>query len=425
VRRTVLTIAAIFILVVLVRFASVMTYRDGNFDPRGQMTSWSRIAFNLVSGEGYVYGSGAPTARRGPVPVLFLASLFYLFGPQAFPVPIVVSQWVWDAASAVLIYFITMDLWGRQQVAVLAAVMFALHPIVTENSIQVNVEPLATFLLLAFILTFLRALYNPKWVRFIWPGSLLGLSILSLAVLQFFPVLAVALIVVALRAEKRRTLVAVATFCLSLLVVWSPWIIRNYLVLDTFVPVSTLGGHNLLKNHQTLGEADYLRFRNTQEDEVIKERLFAARGIDIKQLSEVEQDELFRAAALDFIRTYPDRFLTLSVVRFFRLWFNQGLGLGPNMLAYVATAVNGPLILLTLTACLCFRGDWIKLALPLLALLVYSTAFYVATAAELRYSIPFMPLIIILSAYALVNIAVRLSSNRKRGLLAFWHRETG
>jgi len=403
-------IIAILILVLLVRFIFVMTYHDGNFHPNGKMGSWPRIALNLASGRGYVYDSEAPTARRGPVPVLFMALLFLIFGPQAFPVPIVLSQWLWDVGSALLIYLIGIELFGKQRVALTAMAMFALHPIIVDISIRVSVEPLATFLLLAFVLTFLRALRHPEWFRFIWPGILLGLSTLSLAILQFFPVLAIGLIIVTLYAEKRKAFLAIVTFCLSLLLVWSPWIIRNYLALDAFVPASTLGGHNLLKNHQTLGETDYLRFRNAREDEEIKRSFFAARGIDLKRLSEVERDKLFRDTALDFILTYPGRYVILSIVRFFRLWFNLGLGLGPNVLSYAAILTNGPLIILALIAYLRFRGNWIKPARLLLVLLAYSTALYMAIAAELRYSIPFTPLVILPSAHALTSMITRLHS---------------
>jgi hypothetical protein len=88
------------------------------------------------------------------------------------------------------------------------------------------------------------------------------------------------------------------------------------------------------------------------------------------------------------------------------------------MLRYAATMVNGPLVLLALVAYLRFRSDWTKPALLLLTLLAYNTALCMAIVAELRYSIPFTPLVIILSAYALVNIAARLSSSFKHGLHA-------
>jgi len=177
-QKPTLLIVAILVLVLLARLVFVMTYRGGDFNPAGQMTSWSRIALNLASGKGYVYDSEAPTARRGPVPILFLALLFSVFGPQAFPVPIVLSQWLWDAASALLIYFIVIELFGTRRAALLAMTLFALHPVIIENSVRVNVEPLATFLLLAFVLTLLRALRNPEWFRFVGPGIFLGLSIL-------------------------------------------------------------------------------------------------------------------------------------------------------------------------------------------------------------------------------------------------------
>jgi 4-amino-4-deoxy-L-arabinose transferase-like glycosyltransferase len=356
---------------------------------------------------------------------MFMALLFHLFGHQAFPVLLVLSQWLWDMGSALLVYLVAMELFGERRVAFLAAFLFALHPIIVDISIRVSVEPLATFLLLAFVLTFLRALRRPEWFQFIWPGIFLGLSILSLAVLQFFPVLAVVMIGVSGCADRRKVLLAIATFCLSLITVWSPWVVRNYLALGEFVPAGTLGGLNLLRDHQTVGTADYLRFRDTQENEIAKKNLFAAEGIDLSQLSEVEQDKLFRKTALDFIFAYPDRYLILSIVRFFRLWFHQGLGSGPSMLSYVATLVNVPLMFLALLACLWFHGNWIRSALPLVALLGYGTVFYMATVAEVRYSVPFTPLLIIFSAYALMDLAARLSLRYKCGLRIFQDKETG
>ena len=82
-------------------------------------------------------------------------------------------------------------------------ILFALHPLIIENSATEHVEPLSTFLLLGFVLTFMRALRKREWSRFILPGVLLGLTLLSLAVFQFFPVLAVGLIVFALRRERQ------------------------------------------------------------------------------------------------------------------------------------------------------------------------------------------------------------------------------
>jgi len=403
-------IAAAALLVIVVRLFFVMVYRGGDFNPNEKMTSWSRIALNVATGHGYVYDSDAPTARRGPVPVLFIALLFSLFGPQAFPGAIVASQWLWDAASAVLIYSISMHLFRRRRAALLAMAMFAVHPVIVENSVRVNVEPLGTCLFLAFVLTVLYALRDPNWGRFIWPGIFLGLSILSLAILQFFPIVVIGLIVVALRFEKRRILAAVITFCLSLFAVWSPWIIRNYVDLGAFVPTSTSGGLNLLEDHYALGETDYLRYRGDYSEE-LESSLSAATGMNIQHLSEVQQDHLFRDIALGIIRTYPDRYIILSIVRFFRLWFNQELGLPPDMLAGAAMLANAPLMLLAGLALLRYRRELPTRALLIPLTLIYVTVFYMAAAAELRFSVPFIPFLIILSAYAVVNLVAYRSSH--------------
>jgi len=399
-RASAITLALLLVLVA--RLCFVLIYRGGDFNPSGEMTSWSRIALNLVNGSGYVYDRDMPTARRGPVPVLIMAAQFWLFGPQAFPNLIVVNQWFYDVISATLIYCIVMRLFQRRWAAVLAMIIFALHPVVIENSSRVNVEPLATCLLLAFLLAFFRALHQPGWRRFALSGLMLGLSIHSLSTIQFFPFVAIGFIWWCLRFGEQGKL-AIVAFCLALLSVWAPWIGRNYRSLGALVPTTTLAGHNLLRDQQTLSEDDYLRFRYAEENEANQIHLLVQQGYDVDVISETERDRMFRIAALDMIRAYPDRYLILTSVRLARLWLGLGLGSRVSLMSCVASLVNGPLIILALWAVVHRRQTWFRSVWLLPALLVYGTTAYVTTVADVRYSIPFTPSMIILACSSLIR----------------------
>ena len=108
-------------------------------------------------------------------------------------------------------------------------------------------EPLGATLLSGSVLAILRAADRPGAARWLGPGLLLGATAmvrpeyLAVAVLM-----ALLLFARSLRPQgARRALAQAAVLLAGVAIVVAPWTIRNLIVLDRFVPISTGGGQVL------------------------------------------------------------------------------------------------------------------------------------------------------------------------------------
>jgi 4-amino-4-deoxy-L-arabinose transferase-like glycosyltransferase len=414
----------IVFLVVLIRCAVFMVYPERGphlerFDPDG----WLGIAQNLISGQGFSFPSSpeVPTARRGPTVVYFLAAVLWLAGDSVWSV--VVAQWLVDAGTATLLFFIAREVFQDRRVAIVAALLFALYGSGLVYTFAAWSEPFFTFVLAAFTLSLLVALREPSLWRFTLCGVLLGVTVLGRPFMQFYPVVMLPLLWWRLgkpwREVLARFIIAGAAFAIILL----PWVIRNYIAFQSFVPASTHSGNPFFQSHFVLHEPDYLRYRTVQESDpalrqVLEARFGPAPGIEdpyayarAKGITEHQVDRIAFEEAIKAIRAHPDRYIVASVVRLGRFWFGsrfvnllQGRG---SLLSFPVPFANGILLALALIPLVCYRGTWVGRAVPLFALVIYTMVIYAATLALARYSVPIMPYVMVFAAYAIVQLVTK------------------
>jgi 4-amino-4-deoxy-L-arabinose transferase-like glycosyltransferase len=369
---------------------------------------WGTIARNLIEGKGYVYPyyldqTGepvAPNAQRGPIPVLFFALMFKIFGVSV--APIMIAQWLLDCGTGLLLYLIAIEIFDDRSIALLALVLFALYiPEVTYTT-QAYSEPLFTFILASFVFLFLKALAKPSAVRMVVPGVLLGLGSLSQPILLLFPSVILVSLVILYRNLVRAlsySLVLVLAFSLVL----SPWIIRNYVEFRAFLPGTTLLGFNLIVDHYNIEQDNFIQgigWKEGVDKEVatVTEQLLARNGQTSVGRSPVELERVRLVEALRLISKRPDRYISLCFHRFLRLWFNVGYGAPPSILSYLILAANAILLGLALIRLLVFRGPWIRTAWPILALICYFTVSYTAIHAQIRYILPVIPYVVLIAS---------------------------
>jgi len=181
-------------------------------------------------------------------------------------------------------------------------------------------------------------------------------------------------------------------------VVLLPWTWRNWHLFGSFVPTSTLGGVNLYLGNFTLDREEYLTAQTAEET---RRMLILVRALEMERapLNEAQLDQAFQEKALDLIRAHPLRYLHLSANRFLRLWFNLGYVEEPPSAASLALAGTHVLFLV-----LAARGLWreraeaVRKAWALVAVLVAFTLFHMAILAYVRFVIPVVPLVLVLSA---------------------------
>lgn len=206
--------------------------------PNSDAFQYQDIARNINAGQGfstaYPWIQSGPTAFRPPLYPYLLA-----FATRGFDDSVAVGQALNLALGLVVIaltWFLARRL-GGPRAALVAGLAVALYPPLIANDVVLLTEPLSLALLLGSILTLLDR-------RWIWAAVLVGLLVLTRPSAQFLVLLFAAW--AAWQIGWRRALGLVGV---TVLVV-SPWIIRNAVILDAPVYV-TSNGFNLAAVYST------------------------------------------------------------------------------------------------------------------------------------------------------------------------------
>ncbi|MFI5046833.1 MAG: glycosyltransferase family 39 protein [Acidimicrobiia bacterium] len=195
---------------------------------------YRRIASHLVNGDGYVirdYATGllVPTASHPPAFPFVLAGLDVVGLTsklqQRIPLAIVAS------VGVVLTGFVARHVAGNAAGTV-AAFIAALHPLWFQYAGVGVSESLYLVVVPLLLLVAVRAADRPTWQRMAIVGAVAGVVSLSRSEgTLFFVVLVVPLALVVCPTWKQR-LAAILVATAALLVVITPWLVRNYREFD-------------------------------------------------------------------------------------------------------------------------------------------------------------------------------------------------
>lgn len=190
-------------------------------------------------------GAGEPAPKpdrlRSPGYPWFLAMMGEPSPDDAWLRQIALAQATFGVFSVLLAYLLARSYLGLGA-ALTAALLTAISPHLATISTYVLTESLFFFLLLASLLTLVRALASGKRRLYLATGLLWGLCSLVRPTTQFLPplLLLATMLVPTLRAHRREALVAFACFAL----IMAPWLIRNRFV--EWEPGSSLSVLSLL-----------------------------------------------------------------------------------------------------------------------------------------------------------------------------------
>ncbi len=195
----------------------------GNFKP-GEVQPASNYSPGLPLLVGGLYRvTGGVDARLARVTLALVASLSVLFA-----------------------YLIGRRLAGVAA-GLIAAVAVAVYPALLEYGGMLMTEPLGATLLSGSVLAMMSAGDRPGTARWLGPGLLLGATaMVRPEYLAIAALLALLLFASSLRREGAAlALSRSAVLLVGVAIVVAPWTIRNLVVLDRFVPISTGGGQAL------------------------------------------------------------------------------------------------------------------------------------------------------------------------------------
>ena len=184
---------------------------------------------------------------------------------------------------------------------------------------------------------------------------------------------------------------------LIVLLLLTPWVVRNWIAMDAFIPASTMGGAVLLGSYNEI----VLEDPAYRGDWVSPCRVPGARCGEA--MSEVARDRLWRAMGLDFIRSHVKDLPEMAFWRFVNFWhlyrFTRGFPENLGFYAYVAVAA------LAAVGAGLYRSRW-RLLSPLYVVVICFTANALVFWGGFRMRAPVEPVLLVLAAGALWRIGV-------------------
>ncbi|GEM_PF-1859532 len=357
---------------------------------------------NLLPGDRTPGGGPRPTARRPILYPLMLSGIYAVFGRNFLAVGII--QAVIGTITCLFIYIISLSAFEERRQALFSALFSALYlPFIRFTGAVIT----ETLFLLLIVLSFYfmhRALMERGIGWKIGAGILAGASFLCRPTAVGLPLIFAGMLVWRERKLRRKAAAGIAIYSTAFLLLYIPWVARNYYVFDAFVPGFTSSGYNLF-----LGSYPPARAKPNIPLEAHPDYL--KRRLEGK--GEIESNRIFTEAALENIRNHPLGYARLIVVKLVAGWFNIR-----SDSVWVPTArsaaLNGTLILLAIAGAFwgCKRNRFNTVFI--LSPIFYFTIFHMLVVSSTRYNLPSYPFAIILASLALERFFQRVGFGTRK-----------
>ena len=401
----------IFLLLVVLPFVSE---HISPFYGIGFADDYDKIAINIAQGNGYrFYPDTAPTIMREPGYPLLLSAVFALFG-YSLPAARLLNALL-AVAGAGIIAVLAGKVSKHWAVIVGAPLLFLFHPGTMVAESRGGFEIFFIFSLLLFFLVLYKALADGRTKWFALAGIVLGWAVLIRSTFILFP-LFLLLYLWLFRRDFYPGLAAVGRVVAmtgAMLFVISPWVARNYAVVEKLVPTTSVQG---IAAHAGQYICQHLTFDNEfqqLDSAAAQERIrfaselgYAFRGgyyqYFFDTADEVEFSNHLVATVLREYAKSPGLVIKCASANLFNFWFA-----GKNWRATVMNVlVQLPLLVLAAGGLWCARraGRWSAVA-PMALAIAYLMLLHAPIHAQARYSVPLVPFIAILGCYGLACIA--------------------
>jgi 4-amino-4-deoxy-L-arabinose transferase-like glycosyltransferase len=399
-RSTRLRVAiALFALAVVLRLIALIVLRPPELDTSAKEAYWG-AAHLLLNGAGF--GDTSYPVFAPPLYAIFISLCLTLFGDSQVPVKIV--QAFVDSAMIIIIYLIIREVFDSRA-GLLSAAILTVYPFSIYLAISIASEALFAMFLGTFILLTIYAIRSPRLGYYCGAGILLGLATLTRATSQFLPIV-FPLMILPFQRLGKAVLLNYTVLCLAFSLIILPWALRNYVVLQDFIPVATAGGAVFLEGSS---EKFFTADRKANELRSYLESL-RARGIVGPQKGSKPSEAarfLTRAGIENYksrLQTDPFSFVPFLLSKVVRQWYStesghhEGIILAANSLIY-PFALAGLVLAWTKHR----RMAWV-----LACTVLYFVAIHCLTVPLYRYMVPIMPYVIGFAAFGITKFLERL-----------------
>lgn len=413
------TVAYLLLCLIALSLRLAYIIHDRTFDDpaRGEL---ERAAANLASQGSFANAyspTSGPTAHVAPLYPLFLAGLYRVFGWNSLAGVLAEEFCSIACTTAGLALLPTVARKAHLSVAAgwLSAYVLALLPLNLWVECSGSWEqPYSAFVLLVLLICFCN-LREEHWRRprtVIGTGLVMGLAaLLSPALLPAGILMALAEFA-ALRADRRRVAVGCLALTLIAVLLMAPWMVRNYLTFERFIPFrSNFGlelafGNNPQSNGMTFPppskDPPHPLNRHPYRD--------APERTHLLEVGEYAYMHEKQSAALRWVADNPGQALALTARRFMLFWFPPVDMYRSDSPARVAKVVVFDALGIGALACLV----WLALsghdrAWLLIGATIGPSLIYMVTHVTTRYRYPIFALTTLLSAHALLSVGLAIT----------------
>jgi 4-amino-4-deoxy-L-arabinose transferase-like glycosyltransferase len=423
-RRTLIALAAIALLGLGLRGVAVV-------DPIANPTDDSHAYYALAKAL-YEEGSfGGPEFEDSSdwspgAPFLYAAAFYATGGAREGTARIVEA--LLGVATILVVFALGARLGGRWT-GLLAAFAVAVYPPFIHTTGELMSEPPAMLTLPAAVLSFLWAGEQKRSWPWLVPGLLFGLTAMFrpeyLLVAGAFVVLAA--VRVGMARGWKPGLAGAGLLLLALALPIVPWTVRNAVVLDRLVPISTGGGKALYVGTFLPADGEYQKVKalllKRYRHRVLPPNSEALNTVDPTPLFNRVADrypELARDSALGkvgkqnfskFFGDEPGEYLAMTARKVGRMWSS---GVGEAMSSTAGRVVQVLLVVLGLAGfvLLGLRRRWWELVALATPIVLVTVVGAVSLAAPRRNEV-LMTLVFPLAAMTLSSMAAAISSGRE------------
>ena len=363
-----------------------------------QASELARLAESIRSGHGLSSpfgGSTGPSAFLAPGYPALVATVFAIFHPYSYgsAVAIMCLQALFSAATVGMLMLLAGRLFGNSA-ATVAGIIWAISPpllwlptLFWETSLSVFLA--TTIATLAFYCG-----ERPTLQRWLVAGLL---SALTLSVNPSLLPILVSCFGWAFYKTRSQPLSSPAAGLALCLLLWSPWVARNYHQLHTFIPLRSNMGYELWQGNRPGSDGFFSAelHPNTSVEEFSRYRVLG-------EVCYMREKSVISTSA---IRSDPSRFLWLSTKRAFYFWTGIVRESSALVVAHIVlTSLAGLFGLFLL-----WRRNRELAIFFLLPLLLFPAPYYI-THPDFRFRLVIDPILTALAAYALTARSSKMTA---------------
>lgn len=393
-----------YLIVVLTVIASLLaSFVSGDTIKSADEPDFYDIAVSLAFRGEFSDAAGELTAYRAPGQVFFIAP-FVRVGAGVMEARM--ANAVLLGLTLLMVFHLVLRHWAAPA-GLFAVTLIPLWPVVLYTSTTLYPQTLASFLLVLTVFLCDRLERRPNALSAVLVGLAYGSLVLTIPItLLLFPFY---LAWILWRLDSPG--LPIVVFCLVSAMSVGSWTLRNQLVFDTFIPVATSSGYNLLA-----GNAPNARY-NTSLDVRFPEYVYA----ELTGTNEVEANKIMMHAAFKQMVESPGRTISLYFGKFLH-WFDfsntlmsdtvikgGASSLNTNLreiilLVTYALVIAGPLLLRLL---MIRRYPMYPIEVFMLALWIGAGLAYALFFTRVRFRLPFDWLVITTNAIFLAMLVER------------------